>query len=62
MHDDCVPCNTTGVELQFEDKHWLALIERGVQGLGGEITTLTCNDPKNQWKKIEIIYDIKDKT
>ena len=44
MHndDDCIPCTTTGVELHFEDKHWLALIERGVKGLGGDMNTLTC--------------------
>jgi len=29
---------------------------------GGEINTLTCYDPKKEWKKIEIIHDIKDRT
>ena len=63
MHndDDCIPCTTTGVELHFEDNHWLALIERGVKGLGGDMNTLTCYDSKRQWKKLEIIYDVKDK-
>ena len=61
-NDDCIPCNSAGVELHFEDKHWLALITAGVKGLGGELNTLTCYDSKQQWKKLEIIYDVKDKT
>tara|TARA_B100000902_G_C26951015_1_gene735809 strand:- start:426 stop:623 length:198 start_codon:yes stop_codon:yes gene_type:complete len=61
-NDDCIPCKSTGVEQNFEEKHWLALINAGVKGLGGELNTLSCYDSKKQWKKIEIIHDIKDRT
>ncbi len=61
-NDDCIPCNSTGVEVHFEDKHWLALINAGVKGLGGELNTFTSYDAKRKWKKLEIIYDVEDRT
>ena len=61
-NDDCIPCNSGGVEVHFEEKHWLALINSGVKGLGGELNTFTSYDAKRKWKKLEIIYDVEDRT
>ncbi len=61
-NEDCIPCNSTGAEQNFKEEHWLALINAGVKGLGGELNKFSSCDAKQKWKKLEIIYDIEDRT
>jgi len=58
MHDDCPGC---GDLPDLNEEQWLALISKGVEGLKGEMATVSCYDAKRKWKKVEIIYNIEDR-
>ena len=58
MHNDCVGCDEVP---NLTQDQWIAFITKGAEGLGAKLSIVECYDAKNQWKKIEIIYDSKPK-
>ena len=43
------------------EDQWQALASKVAEGLKGEMNVVDCYDSKLNWKKIEIIYGLKDK-